>query len=77
MTSLELIELYLRRQFMEIGNLNALIRHCAQPLEVLLNRLSYVSAYSYRVKSGIFGQTAKFRQRPCLFHILNIGIKIN
>ena len=30
-----------------------------------------------RVKSGIFGQTAKFRQRPFLFHISHIGIKIN
>ena len=30
-----------------------------------------------RVKSGIFGKTAKFGQRPCLFHISNIGIKIN
>ena len=30
-----------------------------------------------RVKSGILGQTAKFGQRPCLFHISNIGIKIN
>ena len=28
-----------------------------------------------RVKSGIFGQTAKLGQRPCLFHISNIGIK--
>ena len=28
-----------------------------------------------RVKSGIFGQTAKFGQRPCLFHISNSGIK--
>ena len=28
-----------------------------------------------RVKLGIFGQTAKFRQRPCLFLISNIGIK--
>ena len=28
-----------------------------------------------RVKSGKFGQTAKFGQRPCLFHISNIGIK--
>ena len=28
-----------------------------------------------RVKSGIFEQTAKFGQRPCLFHISNIGIK--
>ena len=32
-------------------------------------------AYSYRVKSGIFGQTVKFGQRACLFHISNIGIK--
>ena len=29
----------------------------------------------YRVKLGIFRQTAKFGQRPCLFHISNIGIK--
>ena len=29
----------------------------------------------YRVKSGIFGQTAKLGQRPCLSHISNIGIK--
>ena len=28
-----------------------------------------------RVKLGIFGQTAKFGQRHCLFHISNIGIK--
>ena len=28
-----------------------------------------------RVKSGIFGQTAKFGQLPCLFHVSNIGIK--
>ena len=30
-----------------------------------------------RVKSGIFEQKAKSGQRPCLFHISNIGIKIN
>ena len=30
---------------------------------------------SYRVMSGTFGQAAKFGQRPCLFHISNIGIK--
>ena len=29
-----------------------------------------------RVKSSIFGQTAKFGQQPCLFHISNIAIKI-
>ena len=34
------------------------------------------AAMSTRVKSGIFGQTAKFGQRPCLFHISNSGIKI-
>ena len=28
-----------------------------------------------RVKSGMFGQTAKFGQLPCLFHSLIIGIK--
>ena len=28
-----------------------------------------------RVKSGIFGQTAKFGQPPCLFHSSIIGIK--
>ena len=28
-----------------------------------------------RVKSGKFGRSAKFGQRPCLFHILIIGIK--
>ena len=28
-----------------------------------------------RVKSSIFGHTAKFRQRPCLLHISNIRIK--
>ena len=27
------------------------------------------------VKSGKFGQSAKFGQPPCLFHILIIGIK--
>ena len=31
----------------------------------------------FRVKSGIIGQTAKLGQRPNLFHISNIGIKIN
>ena len=28
-----------------------------------------------RVKSGIFGQTAKFGQPPCLFHSSVIGMK--
>ena len=30
---------------------------------------------SLRVKLGIYGQTAQFGQRPCLFHISDIGIK--
>ena len=30
---------------------------------------------AYRVKSSIFGQTAKFGQPPCLFHGSIIGIK--
>ena len=30
-----------------------------------------------RVKSGKFGRSAKFGQRPCLFHILIIGKKVN
>ena len=34
-----------------------------------------MSPLADRVKLGIFGQTAKFGQRPCLFHISNIGIK--
>ena len=29
----------------------------------------------FRVKSSIFGQTAKFGQPPCLFHSSVIGIK--
>ena len=36
---------------------------------------SFRSSLMDRVKSGIFGQTAKFGQRPCLFHISNVGIK--
>ena len=39
----------------------------------LSRQQKYVS--NCRVKSGIFGQTAKFGQRPCLFHISKIGIK--
>ena len=31
----------------------------------------------YRVKLGIFGQTANFGQQPCLFHISNTGIQMN
>ena len=40
---------------------------------------TYLLSYqnSTRVKSGIFGQTTKFGQRPRLFHISNIGRKNN
>ena len=31
----------------------------------------------YRVKSGIFGQTANFGQQPCLFHISNTTVSIH
>ena len=37
---------------------------------------SCATGYGGRVKLGIFGQTAKFGQRHCLFHISNIGLKI-
>ena len=33
------------------------------------------SSQDIRVMSDIFGQTAKFGQRPYLFHISNTGIK--
>ena len=36
---------------------------------------SCATGYGGRVKLGIFGQTAKFGQQHCLFHISNIGIK--
>ena len=35
----------------------------------------YVLVVSSRVKSGIFGQTAKLGQPPCFFHSSVIGIK--
>ena len=37
--------------------------------------LSQSRNHTIRVKSGIFGQTAKFGLRPRLFHISNIGIQ--
>ena len=42
----------------------------------------YFSSYlaeeeTARVKSDKFGRSAKFGQRPCLFHILIIVIKVN
>ena len=39
------------------------------------NAYAYVSSTA-RVKSGNLGQSAEFGQQPCLFHILNIVIKI-
>ena len=41
----------------------------------VVEQVSPLSPSYSRIKSGIFGQTAKFGQRPCLFHISNIGIK--
>ena len=46
-------------------------------LGLLWNEQSPLIFYVYRVKSGIFGQTAKLGQRPCLFHISTIGMKMN
>ena len=34
-----------------------------------------MSVSLFRIKSGNFGQSDKFGQRPCLFRILIIGIK--
>ena len=42
-----------------------------------VQRLKYKLHQTYRVKSGIFGQTAQFGQPPCFFHSSIIGIKIN
>ena len=36
-----------------------------------------LQSVNLRVKSGIFEQTAKFAQPPCLFHSSIIGIKTN
>ena len=36
---------------------------------------SFLSCFLFRLKSGIFGQTAKFGQPPCWFHCSVIGIK--
>ena len=46
-------------------------------MELRINIVTFVCSLQLisRVKSGIFGQAAKFGQRPCLFHISNIGIK--
>ena len=35
------------------------------------------SSSYFRVKSGMFGRSARFGQRSCLFHTSIIGIKIN
>ena len=48
--------------------------HLFIPL-ICCNVYLFINSNSIRVKSGTFGQTAKFGQRPCLFHISNIGIK--
>ena len=40
-----------------------------------INYVKHVTVVITRVKLGIFGQTAEIGQQPCLFHILNIGIR--
>ena len=40
-----------------------------------LQCVAYQNSMNCRLKSGKFGRPAKFGQRPCLFHILIIGIK--
>ena len=47
---------------------------CYENLLGLIKILNYFLLHS-RVMSGIFGQIAKFGQRPFLLHISNIGIK--
>ena len=61
------------------GSLNHLIPELKERSNTfrILSRRRSKSSSAGRVKSGIFGHTAKFGQRACLFHISNIGIKIN
>ena len=40
-----------------------------------LSNYLFAGIQNDRVKLGIFGQTAKFGQRPCLFNFSNVGIK--
>ena len=44
-------------------------------LVYILSAIKICDAPAVRVKSGIFGQTAKFGQPPCLFHSSVIGMK--
>ena len=46
-------------------------------MKSIIDSLAYMLNVRYRVKSGKFGRSARFGQRPCLFHILTIGIKKN
>ena len=48
--------------------------NCTHALLIYVDSIK-IDPFTPRVKSGIFGQTAKFGQRPCLFHISNIGSK--
>ena len=62
---------------METGNDGSFCHYEAGVINVLEATQSGQSViHMLRVNSGIFGQTANFGQRPCLFHISNIGIKI-
>ena len=44
-------------------------------LSMLAMKRPFISCFQARVKSGMFGQTAKFGQRSCLLHTSIIGIK--
>ena len=48
---------------------------CQHCLFYVLLTGSYIELITFRVKLGIFGQTAKFGQPPCLMHSSVIGIK--
>ena len=66
------------------ANSNILETFVVTHLDVSLSTAAYLGSISVlkkyftstiRVKSGIFGQTAKFGQPPCLIHSSIIGIK--
>ena len=68
---------------MKINNSNSLFFMKSDILNIHLTYLIYsiddsinsLNVNVSRVKSGIFGQTAKFGQPSCLFHSSIIGIK--
>ena len=58
--------------FIKLSNEIPVNKRCVHDQMILRRGLSELSS---RVKLCIFGQTPKFGQRPCLYHISNIGIK--